>query len=175
MLPALLNRSASLTRWDPARESAKDVFQSQALNTFWNYPARGWKYAEELISIPNGSPVYGHGKVESIEVSSISSESDIWITDPPYADAVHYHEITEFFIAWLRKNPPAPFDQWTWDSRRALAIKGTGDDFRRGMIDAYSVMTEHMSDNGMQCVMFTHQDTGVWSDMVGIFWAARSS
>jgi putative DNA methylase len=24
----------------------------------------------------------------------------------------------------------------------------------------------------MQCVMFTHQDTGVWSDMVGIFWAA---
>ena len=33
-------------------------------------------------------------------------------------------------------------------------------------------MTEHMPDNGMQCVMFTHQDTGVWSDMVGIFWAA---
>jgi putative DNA methylase len=24
----------------------------------------------------------------------------------------------------------------------------------------------------MQCVMFTHQDTGVWSDMVSIFWAA---
>ena len=33
-------------------------------------------------------------------------------------------------------------------------------------------MAEHMPDNGMQCVMFTHQDTGVWSDMVGIFWAA---
>jgi adenine-specific DNA methylase len=29
-----------------------------------------------------------------------------------------------------------------------------------------------MPDNGMQCVMFTHQDTNVWSDMVGIFWAA---
>jgi putative DNA methylase len=23
-----------------------------------------------------------------------------------------------------------------------------------------------MPDNGMQCVMFTHQDTGVWSDLV---------
>jgi putative DNA methylase len=98
--------------------------------------------------------------------------SDVWITDPPYADAIHYHEITEFFIAWLRKNPPTPFDQWTWDSRRALAIKGSGDEFRRGMVEAYSTMTEHMPDNGMQCVMFTHQDTGVWSDMVGIFWAA---
>ena len=40
------------------------------------------------------------------------------------------------------------------------------------MIDAYKAMADHMPDNGMQCVMFTHQDTGVWSDMVGIFWAA---
>jgi putative DNA methylase len=40
------------------------------------------------------------------------------------------------------------------------------------MVDAYRTMTEHMPDNGMQCVMFTHQDTGVWSDMVSIFWAA---
>ena len=23
-----------------------------------------------------------------------------WITDPPYADAVNYHELTEFFLAW---------------------------------------------------------------------------
>jgi adenine-specific DNA methylase len=83
-----------------------------------------------------------------------------------------YHEITEFFIAWLRKNPPSPFDRWIWDSRRALAIKGSGDDFRRAMVAAYLAMSEHMPDCGMQCVMFTHQDTGVWSDMVGIFWAA---
>jgi hypothetical protein len=26
------------------------------------------------------------------------------------------------------------------DSRRALAIKGSGDDFRRGMVDAYKAM-----------------------------------
>src|SRR5690606_11102007 len=31
---------------------------------------------------------------------------------------------------------------------------------------------EHMPDNGMQCVMFTHQDTAVWGDLIGIFWAA---
>jgi putative DNA methylase len=50
---------------------------------------------------------------------------------------VNYHEITEFFIAWLRKNPPKPFDDWVWDSRRALAVKGSGEDFRRGMVAAY--------------------------------------
>src|SRR5690606_19240517 len=57
-------------------------------------------------------------------------------------------------------------------SRRALAVKGSGGDFRRGMIDAYTAMANHMPENGMQCVMFTHQSTEVWSDMVGIFWAA---
>jgi len=113
-----------------------------------------------------------HANVHAVEASKIQVNCDVFLTDPPYADAVMYHEITEFFIAWLRKNPPAPFNEWVWDSRRALAIKGSGNDFRRGMVDAYTAMTQHMPDNGMQCVMFTHQDIGVWSDMVGIFWAA---
>ncbi len=96
----------------------------------------------------------------------------IYVTDPPYADAVNYHEITEFFIAWLRKNPPPPFDQWTWDSQREKAIKGKGADFRRAMVEAYAAMTEQMADNGLQVVMFTHQDAGVWADLAGILWAA---
>src|SRR5699024_4514986 len=118
------------------------------------------------------SPVVGKGQVGAHPADQIATQCELFITDPPYADAVLYHEITEFFIAWLRKNPPAPFDEWTWDSRRALAIQGDGDDFRKGMVDSYTAMAEHMPDNGMQCVMFTHQDTGVWGDLVGIFWAA---
>ena len=102
----------------------------------------------------------------------IEDENDIYVTDPPYADAINYHEITEFFIAWLRKNPPEPFREWIWDSRRALAIKGSGEDFRREMIAAYRAMAEHMPDHGLQIVMFTHQDAGVWADMASIVWGA---
>lgn len=40
------------------------------------------------------------------------------------------------------------------------------------MIDAYGAMTEHMSDNGIQIVQFTHQDAKTWSDMAQIFWGA---
>ncbi len=94
------------------------------------------------------------------------------ITDPPYADAIRYEEITEYFIAWLRKSPPAPFSEWVWDSRRHRAIKGTGDDFRREMTAAYRVMSAHMPDNGIQIVMFTHQDASVWADMAAIVWGA---
>lgn len=155
------------------REMCLDrVFINQALNTLYNWGVRAYAYFPDTAFRLPKDRVIGRGTVELIEASATTQQSDLYITDPPYADAVVYHEITEYFIAWLRKNPPAPFNEWTWDSRRALAIRGTGDDFRRGMVEAYRAMTNHMPDNGMQCVMFTHQDTGVWSDMVGIFWAA---
>jgi len=110
--------------------------------------------------------------IDCIPASQTSRFPDIQVNDPPYADAVRYEEITEFFIAWLRKNPPPPFDQWTWDSRRDLAIKGKDEQFRRDMVAAYAAMTRHMPDNGQQVVMFTHQDAGVWADLGAILWAA---
>ena len=52
------------------------------------------------------------------------------------------------------------------------AIKGSGEDFRREMIAAYRTMALHMPDNGLQIVMFTHQDPTVWADMASIVWGA---
>ncbi|MEE2003047.1 DUF1156 domain-containing protein [Alkalimonas sp. MEB108] len=151
---------------------ALSTYDDQALNTFFNWANRSfnvtpWRIKPARISLNTGS-----SKIICKSAPEVSETADCFITDPPYADAVHYHEITELFISWLRTNLPAEFDSWTWDSRRALAIKGSGDDFRKGMIAAYKAMADHMPFNGMQCVMFTHQDTGVWSDMIGIFWAA---
>ena len=175
-----INTSARLTRWTigdgPGRSGGtKQVFDNQALNVLYNYGCRASVYLLDSMNAKIGGSEMPNGtrlEQRCLPAAEVSSNCDIFITDPPYADAVNYHEITEFFIAWLRKNPPAQFQTWTWDSRRALAIKGNGDDFRRGMIDAYKAMADHMPENGLQCVMFTHQDTGVWSDMVGIFWAA---
>lgn len=169
--------NARLSRWKPSQGGGLGgpvgVFSNQALNTLFNYATRSW------AGFGPSSFKMAEAALPAVERSIVSAAADqptqpceLWITDPPYADAVNYHEITEFFIAWLRKNPPKPFDEWVWDSRRALAIKGSGEDFRRGMVAAYTAMAKNMPDNGMQCVMFTHQDTGVWSDMVGIFWAA---
>ncbi|WP_272536815.1 anti-phage-associated DUF1156 domain-containing protein [Providencia sp. PROV182] len=177
LLCRILNVESKMSRWSPAigHDLALDVFYNMALNTFYNYGCRASISAfRDLFeaSIAKEENIKSHFEIQSHEAKDIDVNNDIYITDPPYADAVHYHEITEYFIAWLRKNPPKPFDEWTWDSRRALAIKGSGDDFRKGMVKAYKAMADHMPDNGMQCVMFTHQDTGVWSDMIGIFWAS---
>ncbi|GHU10656.1 DNA methylase [Betaproteobacteria bacterium] len=176
----IINTSARLTRWTkgdgPGRSGGtKQVFDNQALNVLFNYGCRASSYLLDTLSSKVGGSSIPDGprfEQKCLPAAEVSSNCDIFITDPPYADAVNYHEITEFFIAWLRKNPPKPFDEWVWDSRRALAIKGSGEDFRQGMVAAYKAMAEHMPDNGMQCVMFTHQNTGVWSDLIGIFWAA---
>lgn len=156
------------------REMCLDrVFINQALNTLWNYGVRTAAYLPDnssdfpYLELPDVAYI-----VRPAAASETCVENDLFVTDPPYADAVHYQEITEYFIAWLRKNPPASFQDWIWDSRRPLAIQGSGESFRHNMVEAYSAMTTHMPDNGLQIVMFTHQSGEVWADMAQIFWGA---
>jgi putative DNA methylase len=110
--------------------------------------------------------------VDSISCNQLNTKNDVYVTDPPYGDAVKYEEILDFFIAWLRKNPPPEFADWVWDSRRALAIKGEDENFRREMVAAYKRMTECTPDNGIQVIMFTHQSGSIWADMANIVWAS---
>jgi hypothetical protein len=97
---------------------------------------------------------------------------DIWITDPPYADAVNYHELSEFFLAWNDTVLREVFPDWYTDSKRALAVKGSGSDFNQSMVDVYRQLRTHMPEHGIQIVMFTHQDVGVWADLTMILWAS---
>jgi putative DNA methylase len=172
----VINQSARLSRWDSAKGSDKvqGIFDNQALNTLYNYGARGSSYAGDLI-LANFKH-YPIQEFSSIVISQpanqINQYNDIYITDPPYGDAVKYEEILEFFIAWLHKNPPPEFANWVWDSRRSLAIKGEDENFRRGMVAAYKRMTEYMPDNGIQVIMFTHQSGSIWADMANIVWAS---
>jgi putative DNA methylase len=174
----MLNITSKLCRIDSTAEQGgavkyAQVFYNQALNTLLNYGVRGALSILKSGSLhPPHFETSGHAIVATNEAKVVPADADLYITDPPYADAVNYEEITEYFIAWLRRDPPAPFDVWSWDSRRQLAIKGVGDEFRRNMIDAYEAMASHMPDNGMQIMMFTHQSASVWADMAQIFWGA---
>lgn len=175
--PIALDNASRLCGWNKGHpgsgEFATNVFNNQAFNTHANYAARSVAHiASTMGVIEKAAPVSGKLTVKCRSAGDQNDETEIYVSDPPYADAVNYHEITEFFIAWLRKNPPPPFDQWTWDSQRDLAIKGKDEDFRRAMVAAYAAMTRRMRDNGLQVVMFTHQDASVWADLGSILWAA---
>jgi len=171
----MIDRSTRIAKWSNSNGSGgqpTNVFDNQALNTQWNFGAYASDNLLNLMVRTRNRRVAGGAEIWNGPAVEAQHDSDLVITDPPYADAINYHEITEFFIAWLRKSPPPPFDQWIWDSRRHLAIKGKDEGFRRDMVAAYSAIASQMPDNGLQAVMFTHQDAGVWADLGGILWAS---
>lgn len=179
-LTQLLNVNSRCCRWNPAPGPGRaglvsTVFDNQALNVLLNYGCRSTAAITSFLPGEYKSFPLPPGRVQDIRCVSaneVSTVSDIYVTDPPYGDAVKYEEILEFFIAWLRKNPPREFAEWVWDSRRAMAIKGEDEEFRRDMVAAYRRMTEHMPDNGIQVIMFTHQSGSIWADMANIVWAS---
>ncbi len=173
-----ISHNCRLARWcgnQGGFGNTKSLFDNQALNTLFNYGTRSIHGLKDFVQNEYSSfpiPPDVQRSLKTLPADQVDDEHDLYITDPPYGDAVKYEEILEFFIAWLKKNPPTEFSNWIWDSRRALAIKGEDDDFRRGMVAAYKRMTEKMSDNGLQVLMFTHQKGSIWGDMANIVWAS---
>ncbi len=176
-----LNYTSKMTQWRvgheglsgtaPAADAVNHVFYNMALNTFYNYGSRALPtFAEAITFSTNQFPCTSDADVHVLPAKETNVTCDLWMSDPPYADAIQYHEITEYFLAWLRCNPPRL--DWSWDSRRELAIKGRDEKFRDAMIVAYSAMARNMPQSGVQVVMFTHQDVGVWADLAEILWAS---
>lgn len=172
-----LDYNAKLTRWTVAAGSEKtdNVFSNQALNTLSNYGVRTLVSSKDNFMFSYNYTKYKIKVdffIETKTADILNNTNDLWITDPPYADAVNYHELSEFFLAWYEKHLPQYFPDWATDSRRSLAIKGSDETFRRSMVAAYRNLTQHMPDNGLQVVMFTHQNAAVWADLAVILWAS---
>ncbi len=176
-LGRMANWNSRLTGWSSAKgdEKGNQVFNNQALNTLANYSTRPvskldttWPLfteASENIAAPENT-------VLPIDARDLREICDLWITDPPYADAINYHELADFFLAWYDKQLVKAFPEWIPDARSELAVRGDGEDFKHSMVEIYANLTKHMPDNGLQMVMFTHQDPSVWADLGMILWAA---
>ncbi|MBT2694629.1 anti-phage-associated DUF1156 domain-containing protein [Bacillus sp. ISL-55] len=172
----LSNWNAKLSQWlsDGSNEKGAQTFSNQALNTLYNYLSRTmlslqttWFFNINNFLISNHNRI-----VKVMDARNTVDNCDIWITDPPYADAVNYHELTEFFLAWDKSLLERTFPDWYSDSKRVLAVKGTGETFNNSMIEIYKKLGTNMPDNGTQVVMFTHQDVKVWAELAMILWSA---
>lgn len=174
-LHRIINYNSKLSRWNPtpSKEMVIDALSNQALNTLYNYGSRGFiaQYTAWFLDL-KAYKITGKYTVIPLDGRNVEKECDLWITDPPYADAINYHELSEFFLAWYEKHLPKLFPDWYTDSKRALAITGTDENFRKSMVDCYRNLAAHMPDNGAQIVMFTHQDASVWADLALILWAS---
>ncbi len=166
---------SKLTRWDSsaANEKVAQIVSNQALNTLVSWAGKSVASIENAFFLKAGlSEIPYAVEAEASDARAVSRDCDCWITDPPYADAINYHELSEYLLAWQAGQLGHLFPAWYRDSRRALAVTGSDENFRRSMVDCYRNLAEHMLDNGLQIVMFTHQDAGVWADLSLILWAA---
>ncbi|HAG11397.1 MAG TPA: DNA methylase [Desulfotomaculum sp.] len=170
--------NSKLCRWDSssANEKMAQTFYNQALNTLFTYATRSLSSFKSPFFLNWSVNIFNNTRVVSAKDARQNDHyCDIWLTDPPYADAINYHELSEFFIAWYDKHIKIFFPEWYTDSKRALAITGSDENFRKSMVDSYRNLAEHMPVDGAQIVMFTHQDSGVWADLALILWAAGLS
>ena len=163
----MLNYNSKLSRWDPQWNKAEDTFYNQALNTLYLYGSRAllllsnaWylrlsKYSNESVNF-----------IRPVDGKALNSPAHIWLTDPPYADAINYEEISEFFLAWDKKWLKELFPDWYTSSMRDKAIKGKDDAFEFGLGEALQKIEENTIDDGYVAIMFTHQSTQVYAALV---------
>lgn len=169
-LNKIADYNTRICRWDPNTDISKQTFYNQALNTLFNWGMRSW---EMLSDVWNSNLTSINMKSDSVvyikDARDVNEFCDFWITDPPYADAVNYHELSEFFLAWDKRLLHETFPEWYTDSKRILAVRGD-EHFSHTMIEIYSNLANHMPDDGMQVVMFTHSDPAVWAQLALIMW-----
>ncbi len=173
-LQRAVNYNSRLCRWASiTREKVIETLSEQALDTLYNYASRGFLALDTTWFLDITPCETKHrGEILPQDVRRNNEICDIWITDPPYADAVNYHELSEFFLAWSQGYLKSLFPSWYTDSKRALAITGRDEDFRKSMVSCYQNLAQNMPENGAQIVMFTHQDVAVWADLALILWAS---
>ena len=179
LIGKICDHDCRLCGWNPhfskGPGSSNHVFTNQALNTAISYAGRclsdcNFEMIKPMIFPPCSTQI--PNSISISDAHDLCEICDIWVTDPPYADAINYHELGDFFLAWYEKQLAKAFPEWTTDARAELAVRGDGEDFRRSMVEIYRNLTRHTPDNGLQLVMFTHQDPAVWADLGMILWAA---
>lgn len=154
--------------------STRNVFFNQALNPqviFASRPLNGIK--DFLCADFTAAPIASSSTTVTLtDAREVAAEADIWLTDPPYADAINYHELTNFFLAWYEGLLPTAFKDWRFQDVTALSVQGSGEDFKKAMVDIYAGLARQMPDDGLQLVQFTHQNPAVWGDLGMILWAS---
>jgi len=173
----LADNNSRLSRWKVSQGGGLggpvNTFANQALNTVVNYACRPVSTFQSLLINPKAEKlIHLNNVIKPCDCREVEHQCDIWLTDPPYADAIYYNELSEFFLAWYEKHLVRFFPDWYNYSRRALAVEGSDENFRPGMVDCYRNLASQMSDIGIQIVMFTHQDTTVWADLALILWSS---
>ena len=109
-----------------------------------------------------------------------SGSVDHIVTDPPYADAVQYSELADFFYVWLREALADVFPDLLWAEETPKspeivenASRGhSQDDFHTGLEDVFRECYRVLKDDGRMVFTFHHSRRSQWEDLYKVITSA---
>ena len=177
LLGILAECSSKLNVWNAGAGggagSTQRMFLQKGYAMLYNYASRSFaSLAKKLIPEYPYKEMMADKSILLSDARSVRQSCHVWITDPPYADAVNYDELSEVFLAWYAPHLKGAFPNWYTDSMRTSAVKGDDAPFRVSMAECYRNLAHNMPNDGLQVLMFTHKSTDVWEDLALIMWSA---
>ena len=182
------DKLSSIARWDTSRENPQGTFARQALPMLWDFnevnPLSGsggdlataldWVYRVcEAQSSPcsNGTSVSASATTHPLP----SDSADLFVTDPPYYDAVPYAFLSDYFYVWLRRSlvdvhpdlfrhPLAPKDEEIVVDRPHELSNSTHDIafYERELTKAFGEGRRVLKPEGVGTIVFASKTTASW-------------
>ena len=143
------------------------IMQSRALSRLFYWPHPG-----------DPSPLINCGDVLK---TTLPSNADLIVTDPPYYDAIPYADISDFFFLWNKRNGfiPETLDSQTSDSvvpkneeliQHTARFGGSEDKakayYTHGMTRAFEKAHHALSDDALIVIVFAHKEPDAWETLL---------
>lgn len=191
------NACTALSRWHNSGEKVEGVFSRQALPIVWDFcecsptsdSSGGLDGALDWVA----GVVNAWGATDSQAGQIVCSDAcgspllpdsvSVWFTDPPYYDAIPYSDLSDFFLAWLKRILPGhPLLRDPFDAANPLSPKrqeivqdetrivgGRRKDkafFEEQMGVAFAEGRRVLTEDGVGCVVFAHKTTEGWEALL---------
>ncbi len=199
-LSKLADLATSLGAWEPNVQTVQHMYGRQAIPVCWDFAegcptseSRGsWStYLDTMTTTldawcrpgPSGKAEQGSAHKHPLPDDSAS----VFITDPPYYDAVPYSDLADFFYVWLRRTLPDALlgsfqDQLTPKEDECIVDEIKGKDhayFHRMMSLAMDEGRRITLPDGLGVVVFAHKSTAGWeaqlAGMIDAGWVITGS
>jgi len=201
---------SSLVRWRTTVEAVAGTFGRNALPIMWDFVeivpsgSNGSNFMAAIEWVAEVIEKQGvccqiSGQVEGADASEspVPNEAvDVWFTDPPYYDAIPYSDLSDYFLAWMKRTLPGyallrdPFDPsnpMSPKQREAVQDETKEYDgrikdrnfFEDTMAKAFLEGRRVLKEEGIGSVVFAHKTTEGWealpSGMIRGGWTITAS
>jgi putative DNA methylase len=188
-----IDKLSSLARWDITRENAQGTFGRQALGIVWDFnevnPFSGsggdWDTAVDWVALVLEREVKalthsGQARKASAAEHPLPDDSvAVFVTDPPYYDAIPYADLSDFFYVWLKRSiknlHPDLFQELLSPKKEEVvqlaernkeyAYK-TRERFESLMRKALEEGRRATMPSGLGVIVFAHKETAAWEVML---------